>query len=101
MDRWYIYPFEITDDHRRLAARMNIVWFPDIEWGECGLDPKRPFGNSNMPGDVAEILGWDYDADDGLSEEQYEAAKQLHFEMGYVLRAAVTDWLVSERGDDA
>lgn len=96
-DRWYKKAPPITEDHVKLARRINIVWLDDIEWGSVGLDPKRPFGNSDMTGDVAEILGWidtetrktEYE----LTAEQGERAKQLHFEMGYVLKSAMAGWL--------
>ncbi len=92
-DRWYKKSITITTDHQRLAQRLNIVWSDNIELGSPGLDPKRPFGNSDMPGDVAEILGWQPVEWDGLSDEQRERAYQLHFEMGYVLKAALIKWL--------
>lgn len=89
IDRWYRDEFEITEDHRKLAARINVVWFPEMEWGAVEFgDCKRPFGNSDMPRDVAEILGWDIIGED-LTPDQYERAKVLHFQMGYVAREAL------------
>lgn len=88
-DRWYQDEFEITENHRRLAARINIVWNGDPEWGAVEFgDCKRPFRNSDMPRDVAEILGWDVVGED-LTPDQYERAKVLHFQMGYVAREAL------------
>ncbi len=88
-DRWYTQDIEITEDHRKLAAHMGVEWRDDVEWGyvEFG-DAKRPFGNSDMPRDVAEILGWEIDGDnyDPLTPEQVDRARQLHFEMGYVAK---------------
>ncbi len=97
-DRWYRQDFEITDEHEKLAARINITWYTDIEWGATEFgDAKRPFGNSDMPRDVAEILGWDI-LDDELTPEQVERAKVLHFEMGYVAVEALRLFL-SEVGN--
>ncbi len=86
LDRWYRRrDFVITEDHRKLAARLNVVWHPDTEWGAVEFgDAKRPFGNGDMPGDVAEILGWETGPDRELTADQVTTAKRLHFEMGYV-----------------
>ncbi len=96
-DRWYRDDFEITDDHRKLAARINIVWFPEMEWGAVEFgDAKRPFGNGDMPRDVAEILGWPVPECCGeLTAEQRERASQLHYEMGYVAREALRLFVAS------
>lgn len=29
----------------------------EIEYGSVGLDPKRPFGNSDVDGDILELIG--------------------------------------------
>lgn len=53
----------------KLAKRMIFegIFHGDlVSIGVCG---KRPFGNSSINEDIAEILGWDYE--DELSEEQY------------------------------
>ena len=44
-DRWYSADtFVITEDHRKLAAHLNVVWIPDMEWGAVEFgDAKRPF----------------------------------------------------------
>lgn len=88
-------PIELTDEHERLAARLYIRWDDEMEWGGPAVDFKRPFGNSDMPGDVAEILQWDVDEDDGLTVDQYERAHELLYEMGHVLRDALTLWRIS------
>ncbi len=96
-DRWYSDEFEITDEHRKLAARINLVWYGEMEWGAVEFgDAKRPFGNGDMPRDVAEILGWNI-VDDELTPEQVTQAKMLHFQMGYVAREALR--LFAERDD--
>jgi hypothetical protein len=47
--------FTVTDEHLR-RLRRAYVWWDDIEFGAPGSDPKRPYGNSNVYGDIAEIL---------------------------------------------
>jgi len=48
--------FTVTDEHLRLLRRADISW-EDWEFGAPGINPKRPYGNSNIYGDIAEILG--------------------------------------------
>lgn len=99
-DRWYRNDIELTEDHRKLAARLNVVWYPDMEWGAVEFgDAKRPFGNNDMPSDVATILGWDFDEEEGPNEEQRARAMQLHFEMGYVAKSLLAAWAMTMTGD--
>jgi hypothetical protein len=48
--------FTVTEDHLKLLRRAYIGW-DDCEFGAPGIDPKRPYGNSDVIGDIAEILG--------------------------------------------
>ena len=48
--------FELTQAHIRLLRHANIVFREGMCWGEIGLDQKRPFGNSDIVGDMAELL---------------------------------------------
>lgn len=48
--------FHFTPQHMKLLQRMYVEW----EEGEAGgpaISPKRPYGNSDVAYDVAEILG--------------------------------------------
>jgi len=47
--------FTVTDEHLRLLRRA-CVWWDELEFGAPGIDPKRPYGNSNVFADIAEIL---------------------------------------------
>ena len=47
--------FTITDDHLRLLRRANVSW-DETEFGAPEIDCKRPYGNSDVLGDIAEIL---------------------------------------------
>lgn len=80
--------FEVTEDHRRLLRRMCIGW-EDCEYGAPAVDCKRPYGNSGVTEDICEILGWDYDEDDGPSREQADRARAIHEEMQVVLQILV------------
>mgnify|MGYP001577337157 CR=1 FL=1 len=52
----------------------------DCEYGSIGTDCKRPFGNSDVEGDILEIIGQEPSGDDGegpcwsSSQREYAAA---------------------------
>jgi hypothetical protein len=47
--------FVLTERHLKLLARAVVEW-DDCETGAPAINPKRPYGNSYVAGDVAEIL---------------------------------------------
>jgi hypothetical protein len=47
--------FTVTDEHLRLLRRAHVFW-DEAEFGAPSIDPKRPYGNSDVRGDMAEIL---------------------------------------------
>ena len=47
--------FTLTEDHVKLLRRMYVEW-QDVETGAPEIDPKRPYGNSNVAVDIHEIL---------------------------------------------
>src|ERR1043166_9600468 len=53
--------FEVKPEHIKLIRRMNVGW-NDREYGAPEIDPKRPYGNSDVENDILEILGWKTDA---------------------------------------
>lgn len=48
--------FTLTEEHLALARHMWVGW-NDIEFGAPEIDPKRPYGNSDVVSDVAKIVG--------------------------------------------
>ncbi len=76
--------FVLTTDHLKLLGRMYVGW-QDCEYGAPEIDPKRPYGNSDVEEDVAEILGWklkfdpDYDRS-YPNKDQCQLAAKLHKE---------------------
>lgn len=48
--------FEIKEEHLKLLRRMYVGW-DDCEFGAPEIDPKRPYGNSDVEQDMIEILG--------------------------------------------
>ena len=49
---------EVTPDHLKLLAHLNLGWCSYAHQGAPGVDPRRPFGNGDLARDIAEILGW-------------------------------------------
>lgn len=79
----------ITEDHLKLLGHMYVDW-DDCEYGAPAINPKRPYGNSDVPGDIAEILGWSYDdEDEDAYDEIAERAHTIHHEMQEVLQIVV------------
>lgn len=56
-DSQYEY-FEVLPQHVALLKNSYTSWI-DIEFGAAGIDPKRPYGNSDVLSDIAEILNYD------------------------------------------
>lgn len=49
--------FTLTDEHLALLRRMNVQWAGSDEFGSPCVDRKRPYGNGDVVGDMAKILG--------------------------------------------
>jgi hypothetical protein len=83
--------FTITEDHLKLLRRAYVGW-QDCEFGAPEIDPKRPYGNSSVLLDIAEILGVEL-ADMGDEEciplELEEYFHKLHRETQAVLQIAL------------
>jgi hypothetical protein len=69
--------FQITEDHLKLLKHSYVVWW-GAEYGAPAIDPKRPYGDSSVESDIAEILEW--------AEEDKERAENIHREMKTVLQ---------------
>lgn len=82
--------FTLTGEHIKLLRSMNVGW-QDCEYGAPEIDPKRPYGNSSVELDIAEILGWELgeDDDDELTDEQRERAATLHRETQTALQVVL------------
>lgn len=80
--------FTITDEHLKLLRRMDVSW-DGCEFGAPAIDCKRPYGNSGVYGDIAEIIGIplpDYDEDEEFSDLAIARMDKLHKEMQTVLQ---------------
>lgn len=80
--------FTVCPEHMKLLARTYIGW-EDSEFGAPAVDPKRPYGNSYVYGDIAKTLGIAPTEDDGFSGAQKADMRRLHEEMQTVLQILV------------
>jgi hypothetical protein len=91
-DEKYQY-FEIRRNHIRLLKEVYIDWC-NTEFGAPSIDPKRPFGNSYVYGDIGRILGIKGDIDDGYSnggysDEQEREMGEIYRDLQFVLQIAI------------
>ena len=80
--------FMVTEDHLKLLRRVYVdSWDPGEGFGAVGINPKKPYGNSYVERDIAEIVDapdedWIYE--DGhkayVTEEAAERFTRLHVE---------------------
>lgn len=83
--------FHLSAEHVTLLRHMLVGW-QDCETGAPEIDPKRPYGNSNVASDVAEILeieGWDPFGDDEMSDELEQRMLTLHRETETALQVVL------------
>ena len=81
--------FKITDDHIKLLRRAYFQW-QDDEYGAPEIDPKRPYGNSYVIGDIAEILEIEPELEtrgqSNFSPRQIKHMEGLHHDLLTVIR---------------
>lgn len=85
--------FEVTEEHMKLLDRMYISYDDWTEFGAPEVDPKRPYGNSDVYDDIAEILGIevaeDQWGDREFTDAQVDYMNKRHKEMETVLQILV------------
>jgi len=82
--------FELREDHLKLVRRMNVGYRDDLEFGAPVIDPKRPYGNSDVFNDIAKILGIEPegagDDEPEFTEDQKGRMLELHKETATALQ---------------
>lgn len=53
----HVTEFTVSEYHLRLLRHAHVSWF-DAEYGVPSVDPKRPYGWSNVEGSMAQVLDW-------------------------------------------
>jgi hypothetical protein len=85
--------FDLTEQHVKLLRHANVGWCGD-EFGAPCIDPKRPYGNSDVSRHVADILGIDIETDPefcpGMSERQNRELESLHRETRKALQVVLS-----------
>jgi hypothetical protein len=66
--------FNVSEDHFRLLKRMQLEWW-SCEFGSPAIDCKKPYGDSSVYSDIAEILDIPY----GLEEDEWYTDEQLRY----------------------
>jgi hypothetical protein len=77
----YSETFTITAEHVKLLRNAVVRW-EDCEFGAPAIDCKRPYGNSSVYQDMAEILDLPLNFNDWETPEQseYQKLDRLHKE---------------------
>jgi hypothetical protein len=65
--------FTLTQQHIDLVSNMYVDYNDHTETGAPYIDPKRPYGNSDVPGDIADILDIPIIEDDGYMDPKQES----------------------------
>jgi hypothetical protein len=81
--------FELTKEHIALLREMNVDWDYSSGGAPC-IDSKRPYGNKDYLGDIANIIGEELFEDHcgakHMTTEQYKKFEALHHETQKALR---------------
>jgi hypothetical protein len=77
--------FKLTKDHLKLLKKMYVTWNA-CEAGAPSIDPKRPYGTSDVVLDVAQIIGLKLEDEIGLNSQQENKCYNLHQETEIALQ---------------
>ena len=80
--------FELTPDHITLLRAAYVSW-DDCEFGAPAIDPKRPYGNSSVVIDIAEMLGIAPDDGETYSNATTDRLTTLHRETQTALQVVL------------
>lgn len=84
--------FEVTEDHLKLVKRMFWEWDDSGYNGAPAVGLKRPYGNSDVEGDIVEILELptvtDRWGETTFTDDVADQALKIHREMKTVLQIA-------------
>ncbi len=84
--------FVVADYHIKMLQQLNVSWEDAGYDGAPTIDLKRPYGNSDVMGDIHEIITGKepYDEyEDGLPDELIVKYQTIHREMEIVLEILV------------
>ncbi len=91
-----IREFTVTEDHLKLLRHAHLYWDYGEGYGAPAINPKRPYGDSYVERNIAEILeapDSDWEWEDGVrvypTPEAEERFTRLHVETMIVLHIAL------------
>lgn len=88
--------FVLKEEHIKLLQNSHIEFLDSYETGAAGIDQKRPYGNSSVYRDVAEILEiedqmYDDDGDETESfDDLFDYCMNMHNETGTALQVIIS-----------
>lgn len=71
--------FFVKPDHIKLMKASNVRW-EECEFGAASIDCKRPYGNSSVYEDIAELLGITRSEESEYTDSQLDFMAELHAE---------------------
>jgi hypothetical protein len=74
--------FEVTEQHLKLLQQQNVKFNRWTEYGATEIDPKRPYGNSDVDGDILKIIGRQGDIDEG--DGSFSCSQKLSNELYFI-----------------
>ncbi len=77
--------FKITKEHMALVEKIYIT-DNKCEFGAPTVDPKRPYGNSDVYGDIAKIFNIPSDNNGDFTDAQIDRMTKYHKELTTVLQ---------------
>lgn len=83
----------VTENHLKLLKNLHVGW-DYTEFGAPCIDPKRPFGNSNVFSDMAQILGFElanHEKQPELYDKQCTSLVKGYHELQYCLQILCTN----------
>jgi len=92
--------FTVRPEHLKLLKAMVVEW-DDCEFGAPRIDCKRPYGNSDVYSDIAEIIGlkkkgnWDY-KEECWNDNAMRKMDKLHNETFFALQILLQDLGIEE-----
>lgn len=89
-----LHIFRLRDEHLKLMRRLTIqstIYSPYGTYLTPEIDPKRPYGNSDVLGDVAEVCGFVPDSETGeYSADDAQKAAIIVAELPIAIKLALT-----------
>jgi len=74
--------FELCQEHLDLLSSGNCTFDSSCETGSAGFECKRPFGNSYVVGDIAELLGIKPDdEEEGFTSDEESGLLAWYYEL--------------------